>query len=481
MNGQFLGSRYKIIKSLSKGGFGTTYLAEDTQFPNNLQCVVKKLHSAVDNKNLEFLTIARRLFDMEAQALAKLGKHDRIPQLLAYFEEDKEFYLVQEYVEGKTLTHELTAGQPWSEAKTVNFLQDMLEVVDFVHQNEVIHRDIKPDNLIRRSSDNKIVLVDFGTVKEVIQAQTEAIALTVSVGTKGYMPTEQARGRPRYSSDIYAVGMIAVQSLTGIHPLQLPEDANGELLWQDKASCDRELAKLISKMIRYHFKDRYQSASEILNILNPPAIAPTANLDRNKTSKQHSSWLKPTAIALTGLLLVGGSIAGSKYLGSDSNQEAEIAELKPAQQAAQAGDYGEAIKLAEALPATPDIQQQIDNWSKQLLGQAEAKYTQKGEIATATMIIEQIIPETSPSKKLGKELLLGWQKEHEFNQSIANVAKEELQQERWEQAKKEAARIKGKTAYWQNQAQTIVKAADLGMESQPGVMDLCSKAIELCN
>ena len=483
MNAQFLGSRYKVIKPLSKGGFGTTYLAEDTQFPNNLQCVVKKLHSAVDNKNLEFLTIARRLFDKEAQALAKLGKHDRIPQLLAYFEEDTEFYLVQEYVEGKTLTHELTAGQPWSETKTVSFLKDILEIVDFVHQNEVIHRDIKPDNLIRRSSDNKIVLVDFGTVKEVIQAQTEAVALTVSVGTKGYMPTEQARGRPRYASDIYAVGMIAVQSLTGVHPLQLPEDGNGELLWQDKANCKPELAQLISKMIRYHFKDRYQSAREILDILNPPNVESTSVLKENRTAKQRSySWSKPMGIALTGLLLIGGSIIGGRYLVSnESTKEAEIENLKPAQQAAQAGDYGEAIKLAEALPTTPAIQQQIDNWSKQLLRQAETKYTQQGEIATATAIIEQIIPETSPSKELGRTLLSGWQREHEFNQSILNVAKEELQQERWQQAKTEAAKIKGKTAYWQNRANAIIKAADLGMESEPGVMDLCSKAIELCN
>ena len=488
MNGQFLGSRYKVVKPLSKGGFGTTYLAEDTQYPNNLLCVVKKLHSAVDNKNAEFLTIARRLFDQEAQTLAKLGKHDRIPQLLAYFEEDCEFYLVQEFVEGETLSHELTNNQIWSEAKVVNFLQDMLEVVDFVHQNEVIHRDIKPDNLIRRNFDNKIVLVDFGTAKEVIQAQTEAIALTVSVGTRGYMPTEQARGRPRYASDIYAVGMIAIQALTGTHPLELPEDGNGELLWQDRAKCDPELAQTISKMIRYHFKERYQSASEILSVLNPsPPDSDRATNTINSASEnqtdigQKSPWLKTAGIALAGLTLVGGSIVGGKYLFTNATEKETAAELTLAQQAAQAGDYGEAIELAQALPTSTNIQQQIDNWSKQLLSQAQAKYTQKGEIATATMIIEQIIPETSPTKKLGQKLLSGWQKEHEFNQSILNVAKEELQKERWQAAKQEAAKITGETAYWKNQAQTVVKAADLGMESQPGVMDLCSKALDLCN
>lgn len=493
MENKLLSSRYKIVKPLSKGGFGTTYLAEDTQYPNNPLCVVKKLHSGIDNNNSEFLTIARRLFDKEAQTLAKLGKHDQIPQLLAFFEQEQEFYLVQEYVEGETLSRELIADQPWSQEKVTEFLHDLLTIVDFVHCNGVIHRDIKPDNLIRRKIDNKLVLVDFGTVKEVIQAQTESIALTVSVGTRGYMPTEQARGKPRYSSDIYAVGMIAIQALTGTHPLQLKEDSNGELLWQDLVNCQLKLAEILTKMIRYHFKERYQSAADILKLIDPSFMGyenfsknsiknnQSTSLETTKLTNQNNrksrSLFKPMGISLAGLVLIGSSILATKYLQINSTAE----EMKLAQQAAQAGNYQAAIKLTQRLSSTPDLQQKIEIWSEQLLKDAQAKYTQKGELEKATLIVKDIIPENSPTKKIALELLAGWSREYEYNQSILNIAQEELQQENWQKAKNEAAKITGETPYWQGQVDKITQAADLGMQSQPGVVDLCSKALELCN
>ena len=485
-----LGSRYKIIQHLSKGGFGTTYLAEDTQYPDNLQCVVKKLHSNIDDA--EVLEISRRLFDKEAKTLAKLGKHNQIPQLLAFFEEEREFYLVQEYVQGKTLTNELIIGQPWSAEKVMDFLSDFLKVIDFVHSNGVIHRDIKPDNLIRRHTDQKIVLVDFGAVKDVIKAQT-AIALTVGIGTQGYMPTEQARGRPRLASDIYAVGMIAVQALTGIHPVELPEDENGEIIWQDRTNCTPQLKEILYKMVRYHFKDRYQSAQEILTNLSicrnnltskidsdvtgimNPIVTNSGQAANVATASTKANPLKPIGLAMAGLLLVGGVVLGGKYLIPGSNSQ-----LQEAQAKAQAGEYTEAIAIAQDLPTTPDIQAKIDRWAEQLLDRAEAKYTRNGEIETASVIIE-MIPETSPARATGQELLTGWRQEHEYNQSIVTIAKEELQKEKWQNAKQEAAKITSKTPYWQKEAQNITKAADLGANSQPGVVDLCSKAPDLCN
>ncbi|MDJ0635280.1 MAG: serine/threonine-protein kinase [Xenococcaceae cyanobacterium MO_188.B29] len=264
MEDNILDSRYKIISSLGKGGFGKTYLAEDTKRPNNPPCVVKQLNPGIDDP--KFLDIARRLFTKEAETLEKLGFYEQIPRLLAYFEEKHEFYLVQEYIEGKTLSQELSPNQPWSEVKVIDLLRDCLKIIDFVHSNGVIHRDIKPDNLIRRQ-DNKLVLVDFGTVKETVISQTQAIASTVAVGTRGYMPTEQARGKPRFTSDIYALGIIAIQALTGVHPIQLQEDQNGEILWQSQVRCSPKLKEIIAKMVRYHFKDRYQSAKEVLEQL----------------------------------------------------------------------------------------------------------------------------------------------------------------------------------------------------------------------
>ncbi|MEM8720520.1 MAG: serine/threonine-protein kinase [Cyanobacteria bacterium P01_G01_bin.39] len=275
MEGTVLGRRYRVIKYIAKGGFGKTFLAEDTQLPGRDKCVVKQLYPSVDNPN--FIKIARRLFKTEAETLNTLGIHNQIPRLMAYFEEDEKFYLVQQYIEGHTLSQELNSGQPWSESRVIELLRDCLNILDFIHGQGVIHRDVKPDNLIRRQSDNKLVLVDFGTVKAIIAEQTQLVPATVAVGTRGYMPSEQSRGKPRTTSDIYALGIIATQALTGIHPTQFEESDKGELIWQDKVQCSPQLQSIVSKMTRYYFKDRYQSAQE--------TIAALANLGSNFKAK----------------------------------------------------------------------------------------------------------------------------------------------------------------------------------------------------
>ena len=294
MKGKILGSRYKILEYLAEGGFGRTYLAEDTQLPGKDICVVKQLHPS--SQNPRFLEIARRLFKTEASVLHTLGHHPQIPELLAYFEEESKFYLVQQYIEGQTLAKELDEKPIWTEVETVELLQNVLNILQFIHSKGVIHRDLKPDNLIRRQSDRQLVLVDFGTVKQVLQGQqTNLGQLTVAVGTQGYMPTEQARGKPRPTSDIYALGMIGIQALTGILPINLDEDDEGEIIWQAATDVSPGLAKILTQMTRYHFKDRADSATEILqelaklptsNITKPQSItavhpSPTQVLERN--------------------------------------------------------------------------------------------------------------------------------------------------------------------------------------------------------
>jgi serine/threonine protein kinase, bacterial len=284
---EVLGTQYRIIKFIGKGGFGKTYLAEDLLLPSsNNTCVVKQLYPAIDNE--AFLATARRLFTKEAETLKKVGTHAQIPRLLAYFEEDNQFYLVQQYIEGHTLGQELRSGKIWTEDQIIALLKDCLNILDFIHSQGVIHRDVKPDNLIRRTQDDKLVLVDFGTVKEVIIAQTQMISSTVAIGTKGYMPTEQARGKPRFISDIYALGAIAIQALTGVHPIHFQENDEGEIIWQPQTQIKKELIAIISRMVRYHFKDRYQSAREILTALDRISTsAPKTSLFKfgNKSSK----------------------------------------------------------------------------------------------------------------------------------------------------------------------------------------------------
>jgi serine/threonine protein kinase/CHASE2 domain-containing sensor protein len=265
--GKQLVGRYTITKLLGAGGFGETYIAEDTQRPGNPQCVVKQLRPSSNNPKL--LQLAQRLFIREAATLEKLGKHDRIPQLLAHFDEEGEFYLVQEYVPGRSLSRELPLGRHLPEARVITLVQELLEILEFVHSQGVIHRDIKPSNIIIRESDHKLVLIDFGAVKEIHQMADpdEKSILTVGIGTQGYMPSEQCAGNPRFSSDLYAVGMTAIQALIGLPPSQIKTDAHGEVAWKEKTLVSHPLAEVLTKMVRTNHKERYQSATEALQAL----------------------------------------------------------------------------------------------------------------------------------------------------------------------------------------------------------------------
>ncbi|MCW5312851.1 protein kinase [Nostoc sp. KVJ3] len=332
MIGKLLDHRYQVIRVLAMGGFGQTYIAQDTRRPGNPICVVKHLKPGTDPRVFD---TAKRLFNSEAETLEKLGNHDQIPRLLAYFDENQEFYLVQEYIEGHTLAEELISGKDWNETQVIQMLQEVLEILEFVHRQGVIHRDIKPDNIIRRASDNKLVLVDFGAVK---QLRTQMVTVggqpspTVVIGTPGYMPTEQGQGKPRPNSDIYSLGIIAIQALTGLQPTELQEDPEtGEIIWQQSVTVNHQLAAVLSKMVRYHFKDRYQSTTEALQacqeVMNPiPALSKP---QESTKSQPQVSRLRTVAVApanpvkpapkdssksdpwpiLIGILLAGGAAA----------------------------------------------------------------------------------------------------------------------------------------------------------------------------
>ncbi len=271
-----LGGRYRLVQPLGSGGFGQTFSAQDLHLPGHPLCVVKQLKPQVTTA--EELQTARRLFDTEAQTLYKLGTHPQIPGLLAHFEEGQEFYLAQELIEGHSLAEEL--GTPWTEAQVVAFLGDLLGVLAFVHSHGVIHRDIKPSNLIRRASDRRIVLIDFGAVKQVSAQATalrSGLSHTISIGTQGYMPSEQVAGRPQFSSDIYAVGILGIQALTGYPPTELhPDPRSGELEWQPYApQANPALLDVLEVMVRYDFRTRYTTAAEALAALRglPPALS----------------------------------------------------------------------------------------------------------------------------------------------------------------------------------------------------------------
>lgn len=268
--GKTIQGRYYVVRQLGRGGVGVTFLAQDQQCFDS-QCVVKQLKPKTVNP--ETLAIARRLFNREAEIMNRLGHCDRIPRLLAYFEQNNDFFLVQELIEGHDLSQEIIAGQSWSESQTIALLQDTLEVLLIVQQHSVIHRDLKPSNLMRRRQDEKIILIDFGSVKQVSTQIIDAagqVKQTVAVGTKSYMPMEQMMGHPGFYSDIYALGIIAIQALTGKSPTEFAIDNRGEIIWRNQLNSrayQPRFLDILDRMVRYRFQERYKSAGIVLSDL----------------------------------------------------------------------------------------------------------------------------------------------------------------------------------------------------------------------
>jgi serine/threonine protein kinase len=338
--GELLKGRYRIIQDLKRGAFGRTYLAEDRQGSTEVLCLVKEFKPSTTTPSI--LEEARRRFELEALTLEKLGDFDQIPSLLNHFEDHEEFYLIQEFIEGQDLSCEISPGQQLTEAKVVNFLHESLEILAYIHQQNVIHRDIKPSNLLRRKSDHKIVILDFGAVKEI-----ETLVLSEGgqpsgsvVGTPGYMPIEHLSGRPRTNSDLYALGMTAIEALTGVHPLKLPRDAqNDHVIWQDLVSVSDELKKILDQMVRLNFRERYQTAAEVLEDLQGLHYE-FRNIYRIGSVLNQRYQI---------LSLLGDGQYGNTYLAADQNRNRSRCILKEIQlQTDQPQVRSEAKKLFEA-------------------------------------------------------------------------------------------------------------------------------------
>jgi eukaryotic-like serine/threonine-protein kinase len=197
---------------------------------------------------------------VEAAMLDRL-EHQQIPDRLDCFEHDGDFFLVQDFVAGDDLTKEFTIGHQWSESKVIDFLREMLQILDYIHQQGVIHRDIKPANIIRRWDCGKLCLIDFGLVLDVAD---ESINVDPVVGTPGYQAPEQMNGTATFSSDIYGLGMTAIQFITGQYPLHLARNDTQRLVWQDFAKISDRLVIILDRMIRFDVADRYQSTAAVL-------------------------------------------------------------------------------------------------------------------------------------------------------------------------------------------------------------------------
>jgi len=272
-----LHDRYQILGILGKGGFGATFVSSDLSLPGNPLCVVKQLRPSTDDPNV--FQMARELFEREAETLGKLGVHPQVPRLLDYFEDNQQFYLVQEYVKGHNLHQEVKKRGPFSEAGVKQFLSELLPILKYIHKQKVIHRDIKPANLILRETDRKLVLIDFGAVKNqvntvIVNVNSQTAFTNFAVGTQGFAPPEQMAMRPVYASDIYAVGATCIYLLTGKSPKALEVDINtGELLWEKLVKVSPQFAKVLKTMLEVSVRHRYKSAQEVMDALDMTAYA----------------------------------------------------------------------------------------------------------------------------------------------------------------------------------------------------------------
>ena len=340
MPAPLLNYRYRVLKALGEGGFGKTYLAEDTQMPSRRRCVIKQLKPMSDRPDV--FALVQERFAREAAVLESVGKgHSQIPDLYAYFEEGGLFYLVQEWIEGTPLID--LASNTWEEDRVQSLVTSALSALSHVHKQNIIHRDIKPDNIIVREADQLPCLIDFGAVKELmstVMSSSGAQESSVVIGTPGFMAPEQAIGRPTFSSDLYSLAMTAIFLLTGRSPAQIATNSStGELLWQQHApTVSDRLASVLSKAVQTYPENRYPTAADMLAALpspsNPPAhltqqtpLQPTAapanrsrktvlSVGQSSEHPGHSSSDAAT-VAASGPAFVNASSASASTAGAD--------------------------------------------------------------------------------------------------------------------------------------------------------------------
>jgi eukaryotic-like serine/threonine-protein kinase len=300
-----LDGRYKIIKKIGRGGFSHTYLAQNLLLPETPACLIKHFKPQVQHPRV------LQLFRAEARVLDRLN-HKQIPNSTECFEQNGEIFLVQDFIEGHDLGKQCLRGRQWSESEIRGFLRELLEILEYVHQHHIIHRDIKPDNIIQRKKDGKFVLIDFGAVQELDVPVEDASKLIV--GTAGYRSPQHIQGEACFSIDIYSLGITVIQLLTLTHPQYL-QTVEHQLVWRERTTISTELANIIDKMISVQAADRYQSVVEVLADLGQ--LPETSIPDLTQSEIQQ----KPLPLrfqilfgALIGCSVVG--TVGSAYLNS---------------------------------------------------------------------------------------------------------------------------------------------------------------------
>jgi tetratricopeptide (TPR) repeat protein len=384
MIGQLLDRRYRIEKILGSNGLGKTYLAVDTHRPGEPKCVVKQMRlPRTQGKTLEILEL---IFKKKVEFLEKIGKHDQIPQLLAFFQENKEFYLVEEFIIGHPLSDEIGHGIPMPEDQLLLLLHEIIEILIFVHGHGMVHRQVRAENLMRRAQDGKLVLIDFSPIKEIeaqlLKAQRQSTENKVQ-NLESQLALDFAQSQA-YNTDIYGVGLIGIEAIAGLSAKDLMEISDAQnpqnpiLEWHHQVKVRPQLVSMLDKMVHPDPSERYQSAPEVLAALKklkvrpsnpypgltpvpppPPPIKPArvpptqVELTSELKTEKTIPWpMLGMAISVGLVLLLSGS-AWMLYNQNYTNQRAE--ELKSsAQERAESGDELAAIQqFTEAIALKP--------------------------------------------------------------------------------------------------------------------------------
>ncbi|MEC4983510.1 MAG: serine/threonine-protein kinase [Oscillatoria sp. PMC 1068.18] len=321
--GKIVGSRYRIVRELGRGGFGRTYLAEDVNRYNEY-CVLKEFSPQVQSS--KELQKAQELFRREAEMLYNL-QHPQIPKFRELFAEGEShnscLFLVQDYVPGESYQQLLARGKRFRETEVKQLLLDILPVLEYIHSENVVHRDISPDNLIQ-NSEGKPVLIDFGSVKQVVEANLYQLLrqpFATKIGKKGYAPEEQLNlGQAFASSDFYALAVTSLVLLTGSEPQDLYDHFNASWRWRDRVNISPSLANILERMLAHRPESRYQTAAEVLQALQtgnsgnvstlktvaltPPNSPPTNSISTN-FNWRWLSLVKAGSLAASAVILPG--------------------------------------------------------------------------------------------------------------------------------------------------------------------------------
>ncbi|CAN1210596.1 serine/threonine-protein kinase [Tumidithrix helvetica PCC 7403] len=287
--GLVLKGLYRAIAPIAQGGMGRTFRAVDLGRFDRL-CAIKQFLPQVQSDRA--LQKATELFTREAEQLQALGKHPQIPELIAYFEQDRCLYLVQELIEGQNLRQALTQFGAFNEQQILGLLANLLPVIQFIHDRNVIHRDIKPENIIQRQEDRSYVLVDFGAAK--VFADPAMVGKTgTTIGSAEYVAPEQARGKAVFQSDLYSLGVTCIHLLTNLPPFDLYNDREDVWMWRSRVvtPISETLVRVLDRMLERAIARRYPSAIAILQDLKIPYANtiplvniqgnPNANFDAN--------------------------------------------------------------------------------------------------------------------------------------------------------------------------------------------------------